>query len=113
MASLEQHKGFLTIDHTNSPGIPHDLAAEWSAKGIAVAEGSTKLEADTYCCSHCNAVVIKDPTRTRERAVCRKCMHVVCDRCVDNCMPFAKIAEHVMAGRQVKVDPKTKLILPV
>jgi hypothetical protein len=43
--------------------------------------GSRHFEADTYTCSHCNAVVIMNPARTRERYKCNGCSHHVCDDC--------------------------------
>ncbi len=112
MTSLGKHGGELTIDHSNSPGIPPDLAAKWRAQGIPVAEAGEKLEMATFACSHCNSIVLLNPARKRPREVCRKCMHVVCDRCVDNCTPFEAIAERVMAGRQLTVDQGTNLLLP-
>ncbi len=112
MTSLGRAGGELTIDHTNSPGIPPELAAKWRAQGIAVAEQGEKLEMGTWACSHCNSIVLKNPARKRPREVCRKCMHVVCDRCVDNCTPFEAIAERVMAGRQLTFDQGTNLLLP-
>lgn len=103
MASLQRAAGELVIDHTNSPGIPPELAAQWAAKGVFTAVGSTKLEAQTYTCSHCNAIVIMRPERIRPREVCRKCMHVVCDRCSLWCSPFAKIADAVADGKYATV----------
>lgn len=113
MTSIGRQGGYLVIDHSNSPGIPADLAEKWAAKGVPVSVGSTTLEMDSWCCSHCNKVVLKNPARKRPREVCRKCMHVVCDRCVNDCQPFAEIVERVTAGRQILFDPNTNLLLPV
>lgn len=113
MTSLGKIGGYLVIDHSNSPGIPADLAEKWSARGIPVATEGKTLELDTWTCSHCNATVLKNPARVRPREVCRKCMHVVCDTCVDTCQPFAEIVERVAAGRQIQFDPNTNLLLPV
>jgi hypothetical protein len=114
MASLKRLAGELLIDHSASPGIPEDLAAQWAAQGVAVAPGSTRLETATYTCRHCGTVVILNPQRTRDRNVCRSCMAVVCDRptCVLNCQPFDRLIEEVVAGRPLRIDPHTNLLLP-
>ena len=39
------------------------------------------FEADTYTCTHCSAVVVMNPARTRERYKCRGCDHHICDGC--------------------------------
>lgn len=113
--SLGRSEGWLMIDHSNSPGIPEDLAQKWAAQGVVVKPGSTVLEAGSYTCAHCQYVVIKNQNRTRPREVCRKCMAVVCDRasCVLECQPFEQIVENVLSGRAVNVDPATNLLLPV
>jgi len=46
-----------------------------------VSGAPTVFEADTYTCSHCNAVVVLNPARTRERYKCRGCNHHICDSC--------------------------------
>ena len=38
-------------------------------------------ELPAYLCSHCQRTIILRPERMRPRAVCRKCDHIVCDRC--------------------------------
>lgn len=114
MASISRTAGYLLIDNSNSPGIPEDLAAKWAKQGTVVAPGSTKLEAATYTCPHCNAIIVIRPERTRPREICRKCMAIVCDRasCVLECQPFDKLVDLVLAGRTVTLDPVTNLILP-
>jgi hypothetical protein len=112
--SLKRLAGELLIDHSNSPGIPPALAAEWEANGVAVAGAGERVEAATYTCRHCNVVVIMNPRRTRDRNVCRKCMAVVCDKpeCNLNCQPFAALIEETVAGRPLRLDPTTNLLLP-
>jgi hypothetical protein len=51
------------------------------ASGIPVFGGQALFEADTYTCSHCNAVVVMNPARTRERYKCKGCNHHICDSC--------------------------------
>lgn len=114
MSSLQRLAGELTIDHSNSPGIPADLAAKWASKGVAVAAAGEKFETATYQCPHCSVTVIMNADRKRDRNVCRKCMAIVCDRasCILECQPFDKITDLILAGRAVSLDPVTNLILP-
>ena len=112
MPSLGRLAGELTIDHTDSPGIPADLAAKWSKMGVAVAGPGVKVEMATYTCRHCNAVVLMRPERTRPREVCRKCMAVVCDKCVAWCEPFEKIAEAIVEGKFHRLGD-TPLLVPL
>lgn len=96
---LNSHQGYLEIDHSQSPGIPEHLAGEWKARGLIVAGPGETLKRDTWLCPHCNAIVVKNPDRTRPREVCRRCMKVVCDKCVLWCTPFEGIIEGVASGR--------------
>ena len=77
-------EGYLLIDHSASPG-------------TAVVPEGRKLEAPTITCSHCNAVYIMNPLRTRPRHYCSKCDHYVCDRptCVMECKPFSKVLDDI------------------
>lgn len=49
--------------------------------------GGRKEENATLTCCHCQAQVIINPLRTRERNFCRKCYAYVCDNptCVRDC----------------------------
>ena len=60
--------GYLHIDHTNSPGLPH-------------APGGQVLERDTLHCAHCPRQIIKNPLRERGRTYCPKCDAYICDDC--------------------------------
>lgn len=112
MPSLRRHEGYLLIDHSNSPGIPADLAAQWERAGFAVAPGSTKLEAAVLTCAHCQQQLLMSKERVRDRGYCPKCDHYVCDRCSvpGFCEPFAKIADAVADGKYEQV--KSNLLLP-
>jgi hypothetical protein len=99
MSRLGGGRGYLTIDHRNSPGIPDSMAPQVAAMGGLPVPGGVQLELDTWTCAHCNAIVVKRPGRTRPREVCRKCMAVVCDSCVLWCEPFTKIAEAIVEGK--------------
>lgn len=59
--------GYLELDHRASPEAPFGLPRHF--------------EADTYTCTHCNAVVVMNPDRVRERYKCRGCNHHICDPC--------------------------------
>jgi hypothetical protein len=94
--SLRRHEGYLLIDNRESPGVPVELAA--GAGALCVGK-STLYESATYTCSHCQRIVVMNPTRDRERGFCRKCNHVICDGCTTalqqtmQCIPFAKILD--------------------
>lgn len=45
------------------------------------AGGGVNFEAATYTCTHCEAVVVLNPERRRERYTCRGCSHLICDGC--------------------------------
>lgn len=99
MTKIGAHNGWLIIDHTNSPGIPDSMAPQVAAAGGVPVPGNTKVELDTWTCKHCHSIVLKNPDRTRPREVCRKCMAVVCDRCILWCDPFEKVAEAIIEGK--------------
>ncbi len=74
-------EGYLMIDHRASPGLDSDTARFLGLDPTLAGEGKL-LEAATLTCSHCKAVVVKNPLRTRERASCSKCnWHYICDFC--------------------------------
>jgi hypothetical protein len=60
--------GYLEIDQRAS-GVP------------VVGNASAHAEFDTYTCTHCNAVVVMNPQRRRERYKCMGCNHHICDGC--------------------------------
>lgn len=97
MRTLGSHAGFLEIDHTHSPGLsPADVAHVPST--IAVGAGQ-RLERDVKQCSHCQRAVVLNPGRVRDRAVCPKCYHYICDSCdtlrvaTGECVPFMAVME--------------------
>lgn len=78
--------GYLEIDHRNTdaplpPGVQR------------------YMEADTYTCLHCQAVVVMNPARVRERYKCSGCNHLICDGCAAErysgapCKTFAQKAD--------------------
>ncbi len=68
MRTKQRHEGYLLIDHRESPGLPNR---------------SRMFEGSFVSCSHCQATVILNRDRTRERAYCRSCDHYICDTCAN------------------------------
>jgi hypothetical protein len=60
--------GYLLIDHTASTELPAGI-------------NERLMERATYTCTHCQAVVVINPDRKRERYKCRGCAHLICDGC--------------------------------
>ena len=78
MPSLKRHEGYLLIDHRNSPGLTEE---QTHAAGLPPGAGQGLFEAPTSTCSHCQAIVVLNPDRKRERAYCAKCGRYLCDNC--------------------------------
>lgn len=95
----------------NPTGLGYFLIDQ-TASGIPVCAGRPLFEADTYTCTHCNAVVVLNPERKRERYRCRGCSHLICDPCAakrlagESCKTMQqKIAEQFEAvERQATAD---------
>jgi hypothetical protein len=100
MSSKRNQEGYLMIDHRFTPGVPPDIVR---ACGLPLGAGQGLFEAATSTCSHCQAIVVMNPERTRERAYCRKCDHYICDRCAGvmaqtrECKTFKQIIDEVQA----------------
>lgn len=92
--SKQRHEGYLLIDNRNSPGVSEELLRA-TGKDFAFAPPGKLFESATVTCSHCNAVVVLNPDRTRPRGYCAKCDHYVCDHpaCGLECTPFKQILE--------------------
>lgn len=60
------------------------------------------FETATYTCGHCQAQVVMNPQRTRERGFCRRCSHVICDACATEmartlvCVPFEQKVDELL-----------------
>jgi len=100
--SKRSYEGYLMIDHRFSPGLTE---AEAVAAGLPKEAGKGLYECPTFTCSHCERIVIMNPSRTRERGYCRKCDHYVCDECEAKrvatgvCRPYkAVVAEALNAA---------------
>lgn len=77
MTSKRSQEGYFNLDSRNGP-IPVDVLAK---NGLPIGAGNSNYEAPTYTCSHCQRVVLMNPSRTRERSYCRKCDAYMCDNC--------------------------------
>lgn len=110
MTSLRQHEGWMFLDNRNSQGIDD---AQMLALGYPVGAGRGLYESATYTCSHCNAVVVIEPKRTRERGFCRGCNSRICDPCdaikaqTLTCKTMAQVVDEAMnaADRNLPVSP--------
>lgn len=78
MTSKRAHEGFLFMDHRESPGVPDAIGVP---AGMPVGAGHGLYECPTFTCQHCDAVVLVNPKRNRERAWCKHCDHYMCDAC--------------------------------
>jgi hypothetical protein len=76
--------GYLMVDHSNSPGLPEDVARA-SGYNPALCKEGKRFEADTLTCVHCKVVVVKSHTRDTTkmpRHKCPKCRNrYICDLC--------------------------------
>lgn len=48
---------------------------------VPAVHGGAVLERSIVTCSHCQAGIIINPLRTRDRGYCPKCDHYICDSC--------------------------------
>lgn len=78
MKSIRRHEGFMHVDNRNNSGISDE---QMLALGYPVGAGRGLYESSTYTCTHCSAVVIIEPKRTRAREYCRGCDSYICDPC--------------------------------
>lgn len=121
--SKRSFEGYLEIDNRNSPGISPELAAKnhSGVKAVLPQEANKILQQITKKCSHCPAIVVLNPKRTRARGYCPKCDGFVCDTCETNrvltgvCRPWKQqVDEYIDAaakGKAVNVTPRG-IILP-
>lgn len=78
MTSKRAHEGYLCLDHRESPGVSDALGVP---AGLPLGAGRGLYECPTVTCQHCDAVVLINPKRNRERAWCKYCDHYLCDAC--------------------------------
>lgn len=84
MSSHRRREGYLLVDHR--------------------ATGEGLYESATVTCSHCHAVVVLNPDRTREREYCAGCDRYICDGCgaeykrTRTCTPFNRVLDLAQAA---------------
>lgn len=116
-----RNEGEIFIDHRASPGIPPAQARQMGYDPAHVAEGRL-FEAATMTCQHCQAIVIKNPGRDRERAYCMACAGAyICDLCDAERrkpdyqhLPMKKIVDLVGGGQAIAVQLGSRpLLIPI
>lgn len=112
--SLRSHEGYLLIDHSQTQSVPDEVVIPL---GLPPGAGRGMFEAATYTCSHCQAVVVINPKRDRERAYCRGCDHLICDGCGvlrangAPCKTFKQVIEEILREAERQAEP-VSLVLP-
>lgn len=106
-------EGLVTMDHRDSPGLPDSIGVP---NGMPVGSGKAFFETPTYTCSHCNAVVVMNPLRTRERGYCMSCDRYICDSCGVAksqgvvCLPYTEFIEELLEQNEKALQ--RSIILP-
>jgi len=102
MKSKRSLEGYLQIDHRESPGVPNEMTAAINAqlppaRAFPFVGPHVNFESTVVTCSHCHAIIILNPDRSRERHYCAKCDHYVCDRpsCVMECRPLNQLIDEI------------------
>lgn len=115
MRSIRAHEGYMVIDNRLSEGIDD---ATMVALGYPVGAGKGLYESATYTCSHCHAVVVIEPKRTRERGFCRGCSRQICDGCnaikakTFECRSMAQIIDEVLESAVRQPEASQSILLP-
>jgi hypothetical protein len=103
-------EGEILIDHRASPGLGPEMAA-WMGVDAGLVAGGQVLEAPVIACAHCQAIVIVNPDRQRERGWCSRCDKYLCDECVGlmrvtlECRSFARRLDRVQEETERGVSP--------
>jgi hypothetical protein len=110
MLTRRSREGELMVDHRASPGLPDDFYAKIGLAGPSF-NGRGLAEMPTMTCCHCNAVVVLNPQRTRERGHCWKCNDYVCDNpaCNHACKPFSAVLDE---AEKSAYRAQQRLLLP-
>lgn len=113
--SKRSHEGYLLIDNRSSEGVSDELLRSGGAE-LPAGAGRGMFEAAVIICSHCQAGVVLNPLRNRERAYCAKCDHYLCDRCgaiaaqTRECRTFKQLIEEVQ--EKAALDEQRGIIVP-
>jgi hypothetical protein len=76
--TLRDQEGYFMMDHRHANPVPDQLVV---ANGLPTGAGRGLFESASFTCKHCQTIVILNPDRSRERAYCRGCDHLICDPC--------------------------------
>lgn len=80
--------------------------------------GGQLAELPTYTCSHCQAVVVMNPARQRERYKCRGCNHHICDNCGAAraagapCKTMSQVIDEYLAQAERQSGGEPRILLP-
>lgn len=102
MPEKSQH-GTIIIDNRESPGIIQSVTTTRGPLQPFVGANRFFIS-ETNTCMHCDAVVIRNPNRTRARGHCRSCDYFICDPCdaeyflTSECKCREKRFEQVLKG---------------
>jgi hypothetical protein len=111
--SSRASEGYLFLDHSQSPGLPDDMAV---AAGLPPGAGRGLFESATIVCNHCPQMIVLNPNRTRERHYCSNCGRYICDVCAEIrknsglCMPYERIIDE-FCEKVVKQESLIQLAL--
>lgn len=92
-------EGEILIDHSASPGLTREQIGYFDAPAVPKGE---IFESAIVICSHCQAAVILNPQRTRDRGWCAKCDKYLCDECTETmhrtleCRSFERLKDQVL-----------------
>ena len=105
----------MLIDNRQGPGVDD---ATMVALGYPVGAGKGLYESATYTCSHCHAVVVIEPKRTRPRGYCRGCSRQICDGCEAikaqtlTCRSMAQIIDETLEAAVRQTEAGSTILLP-
>lgn len=110
MIRQRDKEGYFMLDHSQTQGLSDAFV---TSAGLPAGAGIGLFEAPTYTCTHCQAVVVLNPKRNRDRAYCTGCDHYICDNCgairaqTGKCRTFRQLVDEAMAAasRQAEVNP--------
>jgi len=105
--STRDSEGVLTVNHKDSPGLSPEFLLEVQKAfpgedTLPPARGRGMFQAPVMKCIHCQAMIIINPLRNRQRESCPKCRAYICDKCALNmklgleCKPYTKVIEEII-----------------
>lgn len=92
-------EGEIFIDHSSSPGLTLEQVGHFDAPAVPKGE---IYESAIVICGHCQAVIVLNPQRTRDRGWCAKGDHYMCDDCTEvmhrtlECRSFERLKDTVL-----------------